>query len=69
MISADEQRALEKQIVGKSETDVKSIVQAMTDVASYRILIKPSWLPQRMPELNSHIKILVSNTDGTSSSP
>lgn len=69
VISADEQRALEKQIVGKSEADVQSIIKSMNDIASYRIVIKPSWLPQRIPELNSHIKILVSNADGISTSP
>jgi hypothetical protein len=69
VISADEQKSLEKQIVGKGEDDVQAILGSMSDVASYHIAIKPTWLPQHMPELNSHIKIVVSNTDGSSTSP
>ena len=32
----------------------------MSDVDSFDIDMQPSWLPQRMPQLNSHIKIVVS---------
>ncbi|MGA7672223.1 MAG: hypothetical protein WBW04_17490 [Nitrolancea sp.] len=69
VISADEQRALEKQIVGKSQAEARSILQSMSDVASFNIVIEPSWLPQHIPQLNSHIKIVVSNANESSSSP
>ncbi len=69
VVSADEQKSLEKQIIGKGESDAQAIIQSMTDVASYRISIKPTWLPQRMPELDSHIKIVVSNSNDASTSP
>ncbi len=69
VISSDEQAALEKQIVGKNKQDAEAVIQTMSDVSSYSLKIKPDWLPQRMPELNSHIKVVVSSTDGTSSSP
>ncbi len=69
VVSADEQKSLEKQIIGKGEADAQAIIQSMTDVASYRISIKPTWLPQRMPELDSHIKIVVSNSNDASTSP
>ncbi len=69
VISADEQRALEKQIVGKSQAEARSTLQSMNDVDSFNIDIQPSWLPQHLPQLNSHIKIVVSNANESSSSP
>ncbi len=69
VISADEQQMLEKQIVGKSPAEVRTILESMSDVASFNIVIQPSWLPQHMPQLNSHIKIVVSNANATSTSP
>ncbi len=69
VISNDEQASLESQIVGKSKQDAEVVVGSMGDVSSYSLQIKPDWLPQRMPELNSHIKILVSSSDGSPASP
>jgi hypothetical protein len=69
VISTDEQKSLERQIVGKSKADVEQVVASMKDVKSFNVVIKPRWLPQRMPEVLSHIKIVVSSNDGSNAQP
>ncbi|HVB63874.1 MAG TPA: hypothetical protein VNE17_04015 [Nitrolancea sp.] len=69
VISEDEQKSLEHQVVGKSKADVARIVASMKDVKSYNVVIKTSWLKQSMPEVLSHIKIVVANNDGTNTQP
>jgi hypothetical protein len=66
VISDDEQKALEKQLVGSSVSDAEAILSGMSDVRSHNVEIKPRWLPQRMPQVLSHIKIVVPNGDATS---
>jgi hypothetical protein len=65
VISNDEQKALEKQLAGHSLNDAEAIISGMGDVKSHDVEVKPSWLPRRMPELLSHIKIVVPNGDAT----
>ncbi len=69
VISTDEQARLEQQIIGKDETAAEAIIKSMKDVASYNIVLKPDWLPKRMPQLNSHVKIVVSSSNDASSAP
>jgi hypothetical protein len=59
VISDDEQKALEKQLAGNSMSDAEAIIGGMSDVKSHNVEIKPGWLPRRMPEVLSHIKIVV----------
>jgi hypothetical protein len=59
VISDDEQKALEKQLAGNSVSDAEAIIGGMSDVKSHNVEIKPGWLPRRMPEVLSHIKIVV----------
>ena len=65
VISDDEQKALEKQLAGSSVSDAEAIISGMSDVKSHDVAIKPSWLPRRMPEVLSHIKIVVPSGDAT----
>jgi hypothetical protein len=65
VISDDERKALEKQLAGTSVTDAEAILSRMNDVQSHDVEIKPGWLPRRMPEVLSHIKIVVPNGDAT----
>ena len=69
VINADEQNSLEHEIVGKSKAEVARIIASMNDVKSYNLVIKSSWLKQGMPEVLSHIKIVVSNDYGTNTRP
>ncbi|HEX7102357.1 MAG TPA: hypothetical protein VF201_06900 [Nitrolancea sp.] len=65
VISDEEQKAIEKQLAGKSMSDAEAIISGMKDVKSHNAEIKPSWLPRRMPEVLSHIKIVVQSGDAT----
>lgn len=65
VISDDEQKALEKQLAGSSVSDAEAIIGGMSDVKSHNVEIKPGWLPRRMPQVLSHIKIVVPNGGAT----
>ena len=65
VISDEEQKALEKRLAGTSMSDAEAIIGGMTDVKSHQVEVKPSWLPRRMPEVLSNIKIVVPNGNET----
>ncbi|MDI3341628.1 MAG: hypothetical protein QJR03_13980 [Sphaerobacter sp.] len=57
-VITDEQRqALAEQLAGKSMEEAERIVAAVPGVASYRLEQGPSWLPRRMPQIPSHIRV------------
>lgn len=63
VITTEEQEALINEVTGKSIDEVEAIVSALPNVAHFEIEHGPSWLPARMPQMASNIRVEVASGD------
>ncbi|HEU4793685.1 MAG TPA: hypothetical protein VFS96_08505 [Nitrolancea sp.] len=57
VITDEERSRLASSLVGKDPDAAESLLHQQRDVANYQMTLSPSWLPQKLPELASRIRI------------
>lgn len=61
VITAEQQQELIDQVTGKSIEEAEEALDAMPGVAQYHIEQGPDWLPRRMPQIPSRIRVEVTS--------
>ena len=61
VITTEQQQALIEQVTGKSIEEAEQTLEAMPGVAQYHIEQGPDWLPRRMPQIPSRIRVEVTS--------
>ncbi|MBX6342667.1 MAG: hypothetical protein IRY97_09435, partial [Thermomicrobiaceae bacterium] len=63
VISDEERRTLAARLVGKDMQDAEQILAGVPNAARHSIRLEPTWLPKRMPQLASHVRVVVSSDE------
>ena len=59
VISAAEINEIRQRVLGKSLAEAQTVVQTLPGVADVSVAVSPRWAPQRIPDIASHVSIVV----------
>lgn len=69
VITEQEQKELAKKLVSMPLGDANALIGSLPNVASHSVSEGPSWLPHKMPPIDSHITVVVKNPEQVNANP